>query len=315
MNPKNSLQCLLCAIAVASGCAVDATDELPIPEGDGELVAVGDKADSTIPVPGDDRRLVFYVDNQRGLSEFEQWATSYAGQTQLLIGGTETTIQVYPQRFPRCGVAGEVVSFVMAEDGTIQEIPLRSVPYRGFSVMAGTFRVPDEGNSVQVWHRSRNGSCEEWDSAYGANYRFPMRAWRPTRIELRKDVRNPLVEGEERSLDGEIAISRGGGVLAIDYDGSRLPHCDFPETVMRPFGPVGVHRHMQVIVEYDNGHVDRSSGYYDPSVKRMFSVVPEGARSAKLYVWSEAISDSYSDRFCLMYDSNDGRDFRFRFTD
>jgi hypothetical protein len=98
--------------------------------------------------------------------------------TGPLFAGAEIEIEASPERFPRCGTAGEVTAGLRLDDGTVIHVPLVETLEGGARL--GRAHLPDRTSGVEVWLRAADpAGCEEHDSDYGANYPFAVTRFLP----------------------------------------------------------------------------------------------------------------------------------------
>ena len=218
---KRSVLSLITVAAVLSGCAMSPPDQ------DTEHVASDRAALEIYPTsvePGDlatppDGQLVFIVyttprwDEASGQVVFDgqEWLER---QDLPVFAGGVTRVSVASERFPTCGLGGDVTMHLRYDDGRTQQVELGG--RQGNDTIAfGDLKPPVGVHGAQVWFHAHNeDGCDEWDSDYGRNYRIPIYTWEPTVVHFNGDW-------TERA-SGPV---RAGTAVVVDYDEARLPDC------------------------------------------------------------------------------------------
>jgi hypothetical protein len=96
--------------------------------------------------------------------------------TGPLFGGATLTVEVAPDRFPTCGVTGDVQIALRTVSGEIVTLSLGGWTPAG--AREGTILLPPDAGHVEMWlYTTRADGCREFDSDYGANYGFDVAAW------------------------------------------------------------------------------------------------------------------------------------------
>jgi hypothetical protein len=96
--------------------------------------------------------------------------------TGPLFGGADVVVEVAADRFPTCGVAGEVTAGLRTAAGEI--VTARLEGWTPAGARQGSVRFPPGAGRVEVWlHATRADGCDEYDSAYGANYGLDVQSW------------------------------------------------------------------------------------------------------------------------------------------
>ncbi|MFH1808853.1 MAG: DUF6209 family protein [Pseudomonadota bacterium] len=214
---------------------------------------------------------------------------------QMLYAGAELMITAHPSRFTVCGTTGRVHAGLRYADGDTREV-LLDQGWPGYDRWAMTVLRADV-TAVEIWLWADNDAgCVEYDSAFGDNYHFALRPWKPVRVRFSDDW-SERVEGELHA----------DSVLVIDYDWDRLPQC---RVVYRGFENWEILAHLR----FDDGtyvptqSVTRYGGQGDNHVHPVLAVypVPVGARHVEL--WFE---NTQYPPTCQAWDSDFGHNYHF----
>jgi hypothetical protein len=93
-----------------------------------------------------------------------------------LFAGAQVTVEVAADRFPTCGATGEVMASLRTVSGEIVTLGLYGWTPSG--ARQGTILLPPASGHVEMWlYSTRGDGCREYDSDYGRNYGFDVRAW------------------------------------------------------------------------------------------------------------------------------------------
>jgi hypothetical protein len=96
--------------------------------------------------------------------------------TGPLFGGASLTVEASPDRFPTCGTSGEVMVNLRTVSGEVVTLGLGGWTASG--ARQGSILLPPDAGHVEMWlYTTRADGCREYDSDYGANYGFDVRAW------------------------------------------------------------------------------------------------------------------------------------------
>lgn len=284
---------LIAAILLA-GCSGSAEEPTPVDAQDQEIVHEG----ATI-APGADLAVI-----PQGELDFGVEYESVGGEQRLkwvdrvpapLFGGGKLLVRVSRDRFPTCGVAGTVTANLKLADGTVVEAALdQGDEYLKY----GTLVLPETA-SLEVWLKSENGTCVEYDSRFGANYKYEVGTWRPATVQLRADF----------TQSADVSLTQGGA-LVVDYDIQRLPNCrisyrGFPNWFIKVWARFNTgETFTKSIVRFNYSANGTPSDSY--VVNRAAFRIPRAATSVQL--WFE--NDQYPPT-CHEWDSNNGQNFMF----
>jgi hypothetical protein len=215
--------------------------------------------------------------------------------SQFLYAGAELMITVHPSRFGACGTAGRVHAGLRYDDGETREL-LLDQGWPGYDRWAmTTLRADVTAVEIWLWAEGDQG-CLEYDSAYGQNYRFALRPWKPVRVRFSDDW-SERVEGELHS----------DSVLVIDYDWDRLPQC---RVVYRGFETWEILAH----VRFDDGShvpaqsVTRHGGQGSSGVSQVLAAYPIPSAARHVELWFE---NTQYPPTCQAWDSDYGRNYHF----
>ncbi|MBN2358059.1 MAG: hypothetical protein JXR83_01310 [Deltaproteobacteria bacterium] len=222
------------------------------------------------------------------------WSESIS---QPLFQGAAITITAHADRFPHCGSAGLVVAFIGYPDG--QVVPVGLMEGTPGCDRWGRAALRRDVNAIEIWLQAQGDNCVEWDSQYGANYRFELRPWNPARIRFNADW--------SEQVEGRLAR---GGVAVIDYAWERLPNC---RIVYRGWESWDIIANAQ----FDSGEMPygQSVAYSDQGSngkQRRLAVfaIPQNANDVAL--WFE---NTEYPPLCHEWDSDYGRNYHFSIGD
>lgn len=216
-----------------------------------------------------------------------------------LLAGQPAKISYFAGRMPTCrgthnGYPAWMISafYRALPDLTVRELQLG----HDEGQLTRPLTLPQGTRELELWFRTTNISgCEEWDSVFGANYRFP--------------VSDPALETVIRFDASWNEIPSGpivrGGTIRLDYSAARLPECRATYHGGRTwsilasylFHPGGQSGAMSL-----NG-----TDYYalDPVLLQPAFSVPLDATEVEIWFLN-------NDRAgCSRYDSNFGANYRF----
>jgi len=214
--------------------------------------------------------------------------------TPLFAGGTLTLLAV-AERFPTCGIDGTVTASMKLTDGQIVDVVLGES--QG-SAKTGTVTLPAT-KSLEIWLKSENNGCVEYDSRFGENYKFDVAEWRPVAVHFRGDF----------TQSADAALTQGGALL-VDYDIQRLPNCrvnyrGFPNWFIKAWVRYSTgEMYWKSIVKFDYSNTGTPLESY--TVHRAAFPIPQGATWAQL--WFE--NDQYPPT-CHEWDSNNSQNYEF----
>jgi len=217
-----------------------------------------------------------------------EWRESASGP---LYHGARIAITADASRFPSCGTAGRVTASVRVEGGEILAVQLDEGT--AGQERRGSFVLPSSGDQLEIWLSAEAGTCTEWDSQFGSNYRFELRPWLPARVRFSDDW--------SETVEGSLVQ---GGELVLDYDWDRLPWC---RIIYRGFPCWDIIAHVRFDGrEVPGQSVVRPNG---PSVReRVLAVFPVPEDASQAEVWFE--NDQYPPT-CQAWDSDFGRNYWF----
>jgi hypothetical protein len=96
--------------------------------------------------------------------------------TGPLYGGATVTIEAAAERFPACGVSGEVTAGLRTATGDV--LTARLDGWTASGARQGQVLLPPGAGHIELWlHATRADGCDAYDSNYGVNYGFDVTAW------------------------------------------------------------------------------------------------------------------------------------------
>jgi hypothetical protein len=213
-----------------------------------------------------------------------------------LFWGARAEVRASAERFPRCGVGGEVWLSLLFDDGTYLEVPAENDPHGA----TASFDVPFGPRAVELWWRSENGDCVDYDSDFARNYRFAIYRWAPTLVRFGADW---------SEIPG--GTLHRGGVLVIDYDLARLATCrgsfrGFPDWYVRANGRFGDTSFAQELTALDYDERGIPTGV----VRSDLAIVPIPWDATEVELWFDN-GQKIIGNGCRAWDSDFGRNYRF----
>lgn len=194
-------------VALLAGCAADdAQDQGERAHQRSDALAVAIPADADLTVAPEGRVSFAVITDETGA---QVWTDRVDAP---VFAGGKVSVSVTRERFPSCGIGGEVTVFVRTKDGTILEAGLAQGDAE--SARYGSFDMPAGVTSAELWLRSTTSDgCVEWDSDFERNYPLDVYDWAPALLQFGADWSRT-----------QTALPAGGAVV-IDYDFARLPDC------------------------------------------------------------------------------------------
>jgi hypothetical protein len=219
------------------------------------------------------------------------WTVTQSGP--LLVGG-KVRFAYDAARLPGCrGDFNGKPGWAITGSYRLNAGPVGSFEAGGFSSSNGTnppVVTVDAAGDLAVWFQinSRWG-CQEWDSAFGANYHFNVLA--TPHLQFAKT--GPV------QVEGTLA---GVPAVIVDYALERLPNCRQTYNGLATWDIVAFYR-------FDNGVEQSKSVTVPAGVNRVAApaelVVPQGAKSLELWFRNTDRTD------CVAWDSQFGQNYRF----
>ncbi len=257
-----------------------------------EALAIAIPPDADLSVPPNGSVTFAVVPGGDGASEV--WEERVDAP---LFAGAKVTVTARRERFPRCGIGGEVTAYFRTDGGAILAIPLdQGDP--GY-LRAGVFEIPGGVRHADMWLRATTSDgCEEWDSDYGRNYAVEVYDWQPTVLTF------------DAAWNETETVLPSGGAAVIDYDFARLPNC---RGTYRGFPSWDILLHAR----FDDGTMVRQSmvrlgyddrGVPDGTVKANRVVLPIVRTAKHVSLWFE---NTQYPPTCQAWDSDYERNYNY----
>jgi hypothetical protein len=136
-----------------------------------------------------------------------------------VTSGGKATIHYDLSRMPKCRTwyrgfpAWDIVAFYAVDGGTARSVALTKLEGTTRTAVDPTIDV-GPGKRLSIWfHASDESGCSQWDSAYEANYNFPLA------------VGDAALRFESNWTTTTIGTPRAGQPLLISFDTTRLWQC------------------------------------------------------------------------------------------
>ena len=216
-------------------------------------------------------------------------------QSAALMVGGEARIEYDASRVKNCQArfgdgtpAWSTAAYVRLPSGNVKSFTVAGRISDASEPMSVTM---DVAGTAQVWFQTTNRwGCMEWDSNYGANYRFEVFAPAVVHFNVDRTI----------SIQGSL---RGARAIAVDYPLSLLPNCRQTYAGLPSWEILSFAR-------FDGGQTFQATATrVENSTQRVASyavyAVPEGATSLEVWFLN-------SDRAgCSEWDSKYGENYRF----
>jgi len=216
-----------------------------------------------------------------------------------LVAGQQVRLTYAADRLPTCrgthnGFPAWLITahYRALPDETVHDVQLGN----GQAWLTRTLDLPAGTRELELWFSSSNiNRCQEWDSLFGANYRYPVSdPGHETRIRF----------GEDWSEVPAGPVVRGGSIR-LDYHPRRLPDCRASYAGGRAWNIMAGYRFFP---GGQTGGVSLYEGNYfageEAIIQPAFSV-PDDADEVQIWF-------SNTDRAgCVRHDSDFGNNYRF----
>lgn len=216
------------------------------------------------------------------------WTTQ---QSAALVKGAQARIEYDASRVGDCGgVQNGVPQYSVTAHYVLGDAPEKTVTVAGLipGGVVEPIALDREGELVVWFEVSNRWGCHQWDSAYGANYRF--------------NVAEPKTITFAQGWSVSAGSLVGAKALAVSFALERLPECRQGYNGLPTWEILAYAR-------FDGGAVQQAVATKVIGTTRVPApatfAVPAGAQSVELWFMN-------SDRAgCVRYDSNWGQNYRF----